>query len=76
MDSAVKDGIGEGEILNLRMPLVDGDLGGKETGGLAVVVIEEVEDFVGLIGRGVITKPHIENDAVKGSQLLTGAISF
>jgi len=54
MDNAVKDGISEGGILNLRMPLVDRELGGKKTGGTAVAVIEEVEDFPSLIrGKGI-----------------------
>ena len=66
MDDAVEDGIGEGGILNLRVPLVDGELGGKETRGLAVAVIEEVEDIAGLIGGEGITEPFIEDDEVKG----------
>ena len=70
MDDAVEDGIGEGGILNLRGPLVDGELGGKETRGLAVAVIEEVEDIAGLIGGEGITEPFIQNDEVKASQML------
>jgi hypothetical protein len=66
MDNAVEDGIGEGGILNLRMPLVDGELGGKETGGAAVAVIEKVEDVASLIWGQGVTKPFIENDEVKG----------
>jgi hypothetical protein len=70
MDNAVEDGIGESGILNLRMPLVDGELGGKETGGAAVAVIQEVEDFAGLVRGQGISEPFIENDEVKGRQLL------
>jgi hypothetical protein len=52
------------------MPLVDRELGGKEAGSLAVAVIEEVEDFTGLVrGKGV-SEPFIENDEVKGGQVL------
>ena len=69
MDNTVEDGIGEGGILNLRMPLVDGELGGKETGGLAVAVIQEVEDIASLIGGQGISEPLIQNDEVKGRQV-------
>jgi hypothetical protein len=71
MDNAVEDGIREGGILNLRMPLVDGELGGKETRGAAVAVIEKVEDLAGLIGGQGIPEPFIENDEVKGGQMLS-----
>ena len=70
MDNAVEDGIGEGGILNLRMPLVDGELGGKETGSAAVAVIKEVEEVAGLVGGQGISEPLIKNDEVKGVQML------
>jgi hypothetical protein len=71
MNNAVEDGIREGGILNLRMPLVDGELGGKETRGAAVAVIEEIKNFPSLIGGQGIPEPFIENDEVKGGQMLS-----
>lgn len=70
MDNAVEDGIGERGILNLRMPLVDGELGGKETGGAAVAVIQEIKHFAGLIRGEGISEPFIKNDELKASQML------
>ena len=70
MDDAVEDSISEGGVLNLRMPLVDGELGGKETGGATVAVIKEIEDFASLIRGKGIPEPFIKNDEVKGGQML------
>ena len=50
MNNAVKNGIGEGGVLDFRMPIFDGKLRGKQTGCLAVSVIEEIEQFASVIG--------------------------
>lgn len=71
MNNTVEDGIGEGGILNLLMPVFDGELRGKQTGGFAIAVIEEIEDFPGMIGGQLIPEPFIENDQIKGSELFT-----
>ena len=70
MDNAVKNGIGKSRVLNFWMPVMDGKLGDKETGSSAIAVIEEIKEFSGLVGVQLISEPFIENDQIKGGQLL------
>ena len=51
MDDAVENSIGQGRVLNLGMPLVNGKLGGEETGGAPIAVIQEVQELPGVIRR-------------------------
>ena len=80
MDQAVENSISQGGILNLRMPLVDGELGGQQASGPAIAVIEKVEDIAGLVRREGIAEPFIKNDEVKGSELFSqgreGSVQF
>jgi hypothetical protein len=80
MDDPVENGIGKGRVLNLRMPMVDGELGGKQTGRSAVAVIQEIQHLSGIIGREGISEPFIQDDQLKGRQVLAqfgeGTIDF
>ena len=61
MGNAVKDGIGESRVLNLRMPLLQWQLSRKQAGALSIATIEEVEEFTSVINRECITQPLVEN---------------
>ena len=69
MNDAVQDGIGEGWILNLLMPVWDRELGGKETGSSAIAVIEEIENVPSMVGGHLISEPFVENDQLNGGEL-------
>lgn len=52
MDEPVEDGIGDGAIAEIGMPLIDGQLAGDERGAAIVTVIEYFEQIAHvLIGK-------------------------
>ena len=62
MDDAVENGIGQGRVLNSGMPLINGKLGGEETGGAPIAVIQEVQELPGVIRRQGISQPFVQDD--------------
>jgi hypothetical protein len=51
VDQAVEDGVGVGGIADRRVPLIDGELAGDDGGGVALAILEDLQEVVA--SRGI-----------------------
>jgi hypothetical protein len=65
MDQAVEDGVG---VADQRVPLIDGELAGDDSGAAAVAVLEDLQDVVA--GRGVkrFKAPVVEDETIDAAE--------
>ena len=53
MDKPVKDGIGDGGIADLFMPVLHGELTGDDSGGMAVYFLDDLQEVSSFgVGHG------------------------
>ena len=62
MNQTIKDAVPQGRIGESCVPVLDGDLGGYHGGGLAVAIIQDLEQISGLRGGERIPQPVIEDE--------------
>ena len=45
VEQAITDGVGDGGVAEMVVPLCDGDLAGEERGSVAVAVLDDLEQI-------------------------------
>ena len=72
MNEPIQDRVRKGRIWDPSMPLVNGDLGGNESGGVAKAVVEDLENVLGILDGDGIPHPIIENEQTAAGQRTQG----
>ncbi len=73
MDEPIEDGVGQGGIAQIGMPVVHGELAGRQGGAPGVAVVEEFQEVAPLVGGEWNQAPVIEDEEVgfgEGGELL------
>jgi hypothetical protein len=68
MHQAIQDGVGQGWIGDLGKPVGDRHLGGDDGRCLAVAIIQNFQDVLGVGGGELIAQPIIQNEQVGAGQ--------
>ena len=64
MEQAIADGVGDGRIAEMVVPLRDGDLAGEERGSVAVAVLDDLEEIPALEVADWRHPPVVEDEHV------------
>ncbi len=68
MEQAIADGVGDGGVAEVVMPVPDGDLAGEDRGPVAVAVVDDLEQIAALeVGQGR-ESPVVEDEHVGAGQ--------
>lgn len=68
MDQAIQNGVGEGWIADDLMPLIEGQLACDQGGGIAVAILEYLQQVVPLLGGECPGSPVVEDEEVDAGE--------
>ncbi len=69
MNQTIEDGVGDGEVLHLAMPVGDGELGGDDHRAVAEAVVEDLEEIACPRGIDGGQGPVVDDDEVDAGEV-------